>query len=57
MTFGRPSTVTTYAEKLDLPLDVEDGAFTSNKIVIPTQPSQPTSVTFFILSMSDNTLC
>ncbi|KAH8146559.1 uncharacterized protein LAJ45_09506 [Morchella importuna] len=49
MTFGRPSAITAYAEKLDLPLDVEDDVFKPNMSPIP--PSGPTSTTFFILSI------
>ncbi|KAG0130672.1 fungal-specific transcription factor domain-containing protein [Tuber indicum] len=56
MTFGRPSAIATYAEKLDLPLDVEDDVFKTNMSPVPVQPSTPTSVTFFILSIKLYTL-
>lgn len=57
MTFGRPSAIAGYAEKLDLPLDVEDDVFKANMSPVPVQPtSGPTSVTFFILSIKLYTL-
>ncbi|KAL7269437.1 hypothetical protein RUND412_007901 [Rhizina undulata] len=57
MTFGRPSAIAAYADKLDLPLDVED-EFLKATITTPTSvpTTSPTSTTFFILSIKLYTL-
>ncbi|KAI5788321.1 fungal-specific transcription factor domain-containing protein [Geopyxis carbonaria] len=59
MTFGRPSAIAAYADKLDLPLDVEDDALKMNMMTPTMNPIQPpacTSTTFFILSIKLYTL-
>lgn len=58
MTFGRPSAIGSYADKLDLPLDIEDDAFKSfvHSPVSPIGQVGPTSVSFFILSIKLYTL-
>lgn len=59
MTFGRPSALSEYADKLDLPLDVEDDAL-RNTIMTPTLTSGPPSActpsSFFIQSIKLYTL-
>lgn len=58
MTFGRPSAIGSYADKLDLPLDIEDDVFKSfvHSPVSPIGQVGPTSVSFFILSIKLYTL-
>lgn len=58
MTFGRPSAIGSYADKLDLPLDLDDSSLRANMSSPPAIPPIPscTLTTFFILSIKLYTL-
>jgi len=60
MTFGRPSAIAQYCDKLELPLDIADDALRANMTMTPTvnpvNPPECTSMTFFIVSIKLYTL-
>lgn len=61
MTFGRPSSIASYADSLDLPLDFEDEDLKASMMTVspsanPSIPPAVTSTTFFIVSITLYTL-